>query len=84
MTGAGLRHLRVLLAVAESGSVTEAAQASGVSQPAVTQALHKLESIAGGPLFDRTHRGTFATPRGAVLIRRVRRALGRLDPALTA
>ncbi len=82
MNRSSLRHLRVLLAVADTGSVTQAAQICAVSQPAVTQALHKLEAAAGGALFDRTRRGVHATPRGQVLIRRVRRALGRIDPAL--
>lgn len=79
---AAFRHLRVVLAIADGGSVTRAAQTCGVSQPAVTQALQKVEAAAGGALFDRTRHGLFATPRGTVLIRRVRRALGRIDPAL--
>lgn len=77
-----LRHFRLLLAVAETGSLTFSAELANVSQPAVTQAIGKLEREAGGPLFDRTRQGFFATPRGLVLADRLRRAFDRLDPAL--
>lgn len=82
MISRNLRHLRVFLAVAETGSVTHAAERCHVSQPAVTQALNKLEQNAGGALFDRTRHGFFTTPRGDVLLNRVRRAFDLLDPAL--
>ncbi|SNR82347.1 LysR family transcriptional regulator [Puniceibacterium sediminis] len=82
MISRNLRHLRVFMAVAETGSVTHAADRCHVSQPAVTQALNKLEQNAGGALFDRTRHGFFTTPRGDVLLNRVRRAFDLLDPAL--
>lgn len=81
---ASLRHLRVFLAVAEHGSITRAAEIGLVSQPAVTQAVAKLERAAGAALFRRTPQGLFPTEVGAALVRRVRRALDRLDPALDA
>lgn len=78
-----LRHYRVFLAVAELGSPSLAADRCRVSQPAVTQALGKLEREAGGDLFDRTRQGFFLTRRGEVLDARLRRAVTRLDAALT-
>jgi DNA-binding transcriptional LysR family regulator len=78
-----LRHLRVFLAVAHSGSVTRAAEAVRVSQPAVTQVLGKLERLAGQPLFLRRPAGLFPTHGGALLAARVDRALAILDPALS-
>ncbi|WP_417720819.1 LysR family transcriptional regulator [Salipiger sp.] len=83
MISRNLRHLRVFLAVADLGSLTLASERARVSQPAVTQALSKLEAQAGGPLFDRTRRGVFATERGRVMAVRVARALSRLDGALS-
>nr|WP_210730514.1 LysR family transcriptional regulator [Roseibacterium persicicum] len=74
--------MRVFLAVAELRSPTRAADRCGLSQPAVTQALAKLEQAAGGALFDRTPGGFTLTPRGAVLAARIARAMGRLDAAL--
>jgi len=81
--GANLRHLRVFLAVAESGSVTRAADRCFVSQPAVTQAVVKLEAIAGTSLFNRMPQGFFPTEAGLVLQRRVERAISILDAALS-
>lgn len=78
-----LRHLRVFLSVAEYGSVTRAAAAGFVSQPAVTQAIAKLEAQAGTPLFNRTQQGLFPTEAGSLFHRRVSRALMRLDNAMS-
>ncbi|QQM30732.1 LysR family transcriptional regulator [Martelella lutilitoris] len=77
-----LRHLRVFLAVTETHSVTRAAEICFVSQPAVTQALGKIASLAGAALFARTPQGLYATEAGETLARRVRRAFAYLDPAL--
>lgn len=84
MISRNLRHLRVFLAVLELRSLTLASARTRVSQPAVTQALAKLEAQARGPLFDRTRHGVFANERGRVLGARVARAFARLDPALAA
>ncbi|MCB1334086.1 MAG: LysR family transcriptional regulator [Roseivivax sp.] len=78
-----LRHLRVFLAVADLGSLTQASAACNISQPAATQAIKKLEAAAGGLLFQRASQGVFLTERGALLAERVRRAFARLDPALS-
>ncbi|GGE50727.1 LysR family transcriptional regulator [Actibacterium pelagium] len=82
MTSQNLRHFRVFLAVARTSSLTQAAELSFVSQPAVTQAIEKLEREAAGPLFERTPQGFFLTERGKVLEFRIRRAFLRLDAAM--
>ena len=82
MSFGSLRHLRLFLSVVELKSLTLAAEACGVTQPAATQAIARLERRAGGGLVRRSRHGTFVTDRGEVLARRVRRALGFLDPAL--
>lgn len=81
-TSRNLRHLRVFLAVAELGSLTLASDVCNVSQPAVTQAINKLEASSGGALFVRTRQGVFLQERGEVLAKRVRRAFDILDPTL--
>ncbi|WP_071673113.1 LysR family transcriptional regulator [Nioella nitratireducens] len=83
MMSRNLRHFRVFLAVADLHSPTQAAVACGVSQPAVTQSLGKLENEAGGPLFERTRQGFFLTERGALFEARLRRAMTRLDTSLS-
>src|SRR5690606_759548 len=77
-----LRHLRLLLAVAETGSMSRAAARCHVTQPAVTQAITKLERLAGQALFIRRSAGMFATPAGEALVVRLRRAFDRLDTVM--
>lgn len=78
-----LRHLRVFLAVVETGSVTRAAEICCVSQPAVTQAISKIEKTLGYRVFTRSTNGLFVTNEGNLLSIRARRAFAYLDPALT-
>lgn len=78
-----LRHLRVFLMVVDTASVTKAAELCHVSQPAVTQALSKIERGVGMALFTRTAQGLFVNKQGEVLAKRVRRAFSYLDPALS-
>lgn len=77
-----LRHLRFFAAVAELKSLTATSERWHLSQPAVTQAINKLEREAGGPLFDRTRHGFFLTPRGEIFLKRVESAFALLDPIL--
>ncbi|MQT91631.1 LysR family transcriptional regulator, partial [Pseudomonas helleri] len=65
-----LRELRLLAAIAHSGSILKAAQEVGLSQPALSKALADLEETLGVRLFDRTNRGVEPTPHGSVFIRR--------------
>lgn len=77
-----LRHLRVFLDVTRHASVTRAAELGNLSQPAVSQAVAKLERWAALPLFRHSAQGLFATEAGEMLARRVERALNRLDGAM--
>ncbi len=84
MISRNLRHLRVFLTVADAHTLTRASDICSVSQPAVSQTLHKLEQQAGGALFTRTYQGVFANARGETLARRVKRAFALLDPMLAS
>ncbi|MEZ5649037.1 MAG: LysR family transcriptional regulator [Burkholderiaceae bacterium] len=66
------RRLRYFLAIVEAESVTAAARALGVAQPALSQHLHALETEFGVPLFERHARGVIATEAGERLARHVR------------
>lgn len=83
MISRNLRHFRVFLAVAELRVPTAAARRCRVSQPAVTQCINKLEKDANGSLFQRSRQGFFLTPRGQLFEVRCRRAMDRLDAALS-
>ncbi len=65
-------HLQHFLAVADQGSVRAAAEALGLSQPAVSKSLRSLETALGAPLIQRTARGSTLTPSGKLLYSRAR------------
>ncbi|GAA3492644.1 MULTISPECIES: LysR substrate-binding domain-containing protein [Streptomyces] len=63
------RHLRVLRAVASTGSFSAAARELGCTQPAVSQQMKALEQSAGTPLLIRTGREMRLTQAGTALVR---------------
>jgi DNA-binding transcriptional LysR family regulator len=67
-----LRHLRIVCAVADAGSVTKAAAVLGLAQPAVTAQLRRIERALGGPLFERGRQGVTPTPLGELVLTRAR------------
>lgn len=64
-----LRHMRILVAVFQQGSVTKAAQALHLAQPSVSLALRELEDYYGVALFTRTGRQLLPTVCRAVVLR---------------
>src|SRR5690242_8100289 len=60
--------LRDFLAVAGTGGVSAAAQMLGVSQPALTKSIRRLEAHYGLALFERRARGMALTPFGETLL----------------
>jgi len=65
-----LRHLNVLLAVVQSGSMAKAAEQLAISQPVVSKAIAELENTLGVRLLDRSPRGVEPTLYGRALVRR--------------
>lgn len=74
-----LRHLRVVVLVAESGSVGRAARSLKVSQPSLTAQLKRIETAFGGQLFERSHTGVTPTPLGRYAVERARAILVDVD-----
>ncbi|MCF7530978.1 transcriptional regulator CynR [Pseudomonas petrae] len=70
-----LRHLRYLLAVADNGGFTRAAEVLHVSQPTLSQQIRQLEDMLGVALFDRTSRTVKPTDAGMAYIECARRVL---------
>lgn len=69
-----LRHLAAVAEIAELGSIGAAASVVNLTQPAITQALARLEAQLGQPLFERRHDGMTATPAADLLVPRIRAA----------
>src|SRR5437879_2239013 len=65
-----LRDLNIFLAVAKERSMSRAAAALAVSQPAVSKSIADIEHTLGAPLLDRTPYGVEPTPYGLALINR--------------
>ncbi len=78
-----ISRLRVLVAVARHGSVTEAAKALHYAQPSVSHHLARLEAETGAVLVRRVGRGIRITDAGWVLVERAEEILGRIDAAET-
>ena len=72
----GLRYAR---AVAETGSFSAAARSYGVTQPALSNGIAKLEASLGEKLFERSPRGVALTAFGDALLPRIEKALRSLD-----
>lgn len=64
------RNLRAFLAVARTGNLTSAAEQIGLTQPALTKTIRRVELDFGAKLFDRTTRGMMLTPAGRLLLQR--------------
>ncbi|MER5731359.1 LysR family transcriptional regulator [Streptomyces sp. NPDC002138] len=75
------RHLRVLRAVAGTGSFSAAARELGCTQPAVSQQMKALEQSAGTPLLIRAGREMRLTQAGEALVRHAAGILAGLTAA---
>jgi DNA-binding transcriptional LysR family regulator len=76
------RHLHVFEAVARCNNLSRAAAEIHMSQPAVTQAVMKIEAWAGLTLFTRNQTGTFLTEEGRLFLTCVRCLFAQIEAAL--
>src|ERR1700677_5137324 len=81
--GVELRHLRYLVAVADAGTFTHAAERMFVAQPTLSQQIRRLEEMVGTPLLDRRRDGVQLTDAGIVLLEESRTVLSLLEPCIT-
>jgi LysR family transcriptional regulator of gallate degradation len=85
MTNQVAIHVRRLFffdAVCREGGIGPAAAAIGLTQPAVSLAIKKLEESFGATLFERGYGGSELTSQGTLLHRRVRRMLDQMESAV--
>ena len=74
-SGLKLTHLRMIVALEESGQISAAAHMLNISQPAASRMIAEMEDILSVPLCRRLPRGVELTPFGATLARRARAML---------
>jgi DNA-binding transcriptional LysR family regulator len=79
-----LRQIRYFIAVSESGKMSAAASALGVSQSAITEALKALEAEAGALLLRRHRSGVSLTREGYQFLRHARQVMGAVADATHA
>ena len=79
-----IRLLEAFRAVIETGSVTHAANALGVTQPAVSAQIVRLEEVLGFSLFERTNNRLRPTAEAMAFRSEVDRTLGRIDDLTSA
>ncbi|OUS37375.1 LysR family transcriptional regulator [Rhodobacterales bacterium 56_14_T64] len=78
MKGVTLRGLEVFEALAKTGSVAQAAEVTGLSQPAVSQQLRNLEKALGTDLVDHSRRPMLVTTAGRNFLSRTEAVLSEL------
>lgn len=74
-----LGWMRILVEVARRGSLSAAAGALGLSQPAISYQVRRLEEQFGFPLLKRTHSGVELTSRGRTLFALAERSVEEID-----
>lgn len=78
-----LRHLRYFVAVAEEGSLLNAAERRlHTSQPSLSRQIRDLETEVGVPLLERQPRGMTLTPAGKIFLDHARLAIAQAEAAL--
>lgn len=77
-----LRHLVAFVAVVKNGSISKASESIFLSQPAITQAIAKIEKSLKTSLFERKTDGMNLTAEGELFSFRIERALEMLTQAI--
>ncbi|MTI23102.1 LysR family transcriptional regulator [Fulvivirga sp. RKSG066] len=76
-----VRHLRLIKAVAEKGSLTKAMETLYLSQSALSHQLKELETQLGAQLFHRVNKKLVLTGAGKIVLQSAERVLKEIDKA---
>ena len=78
-----LLQLKYFKTVAETGKISDAAQALFISAPALSTSISRLEKELGVPLFERTNNRIILNPQGQIFLRYVNQIFSDLEVAKT-
>jgi DNA-binding transcriptional LysR family regulator len=74
--------VRTVVAISETGSLSKAGERLGLSQPAISSQIKRLQNLVGGSLFVKTANGTGTTDLGKLALRQARIILEANDQLL--
>src|ERR1700753_419542 len=74
--------LRAASFISETGSLTKAADRLGLSQPAISSQVKRLQALVGGALFERSSSGTDLTELGTLVLPQAKKVLEANDQIL--
>lgn len=74
-----IRHLRILMTVADTGQMSAAARQLYITQPTVSQAIADIEAAYGVRIFERLSRRLYITPAGAQMLDYARHIVASFD-----
>jgi len=77
-----METMRTVVAIAETGSMSKAAERLNLSQPAISAQIKRLQGLIGGELFSRTANGTVLTELGKLALQQARRIVDANDQLL--
>lgn len=73
------QHIKFVRKVAECQNISAAARDLGMTQPALTKIVSRVEDLVGAKLFDRGPRGVLLTPLGELFLKRMERVEHEMD-----
>ena len=76
-----IRHLKLLVTIAEQRNIYQASQLMNIAQPAATKSIRDLEQALDLQLFNRSARGVTTTPYGDVLVKHAKLILSQIKHA---
>ena len=74
--------VRTVVAISETGSLSKAGERLGLSQPAVSSQIKRIQALVGGSLFIKTANGSTTTELGKLVLHQARRILEANDQLL--
>src|ERR1700744_1308525 len=74
--------VRTVIAISETGSLSKAGERLGLSQPAISSQVKRLQSLVGGSLFSQSANGTSLRELGKLVLQQARRILEANDQLL--
>jgi DNA-binding transcriptional LysR family regulator len=82
LTNIPMETLRSVVCIADQGSLTKAAALLGLSQPALSAHLKKIEQLVGGSIFKKAASGSVVTDLGQIVALHARRVIDSNDQLL--